>query len=567
MSTVNDYINALERIVVNDAVYSAIIKGPASGPSSIVVVDGQPIKTVARVISEVPSAEADRIAADASAALAAAKAVAASVDADAAQAAKASATLARDAAQAYAQVYDSVAVGRAAVADGAFFKVRPNGTDGLVRLTLYKRTSSTTQDLVDDWVGRNEQAPAAREAGGMFRFLWRSAPGAATRLLAYFDELTGAFVPTRFKAPAQSIDLAALTDAVTTRLLATNALGAAIAELPREVQSGLRWVLNGRIGMTLDEVKGLYPRRLTIPADAKLDDNPDATLAARLNAGGQMALSNLAFWGDSFMTVGAGGDPYPQQVATAMARTYNNGGIGGQTSPQIIARQGAKCARLTVSGNSIPASGPVSVTSISNLVLSTPSTTSATRTLVGALAGIPGTLTCVESASGDSSDTYTFTRTNAGSAVFCAPDTPFVPDTQYRSWTSIIGIGRNNVGDLTGILADTAAAVSCLTHDHYLIVGVTNGSTEASGSAGYNNVVALNRALAEIYGDRFIDIRGYLINRGLADAGLTPTSQDNTDLASDIVPTSLRSDTLHLNAVANPLIKNLVVNRLNYKGF
>ena len=45
-------------------------------------------------------------------------------------------------------VYETIALGRAAVADGEFFWVRPGGSDGLDTPTLYRRDSAATQTLV-----------------------------------------------------------------------------------------------------------------------------------------------------------------------------------------------------------------------------------------------------------------------------------------------------------------------------------------------------------------------------------------------------------------------------------
>lgn len=145
MSTVNDYINALERILTNDAAFTAIIKGPASGPASIVVVDGVPIKTVARVISEVPSAEADRVAADAAAALASAQAATAAVSATVAQTARTGAESARDAALIQAGVYVDEPTGRTAVADGQTFKVQGSGD---VAAYEYRRVNAGASTLI-----------------------------------------------------------------------------------------------------------------------------------------------------------------------------------------------------------------------------------------------------------------------------------------------------------------------------------------------------------------------------------------------------------------------------------
>lgn len=47
-----------------------------------------------------------------------------------------------------ARFYDTIALGRAAVADGVTFGVRAGASDGLARPTIYRRDSSTTQTLV-----------------------------------------------------------------------------------------------------------------------------------------------------------------------------------------------------------------------------------------------------------------------------------------------------------------------------------------------------------------------------------------------------------------------------------
>lgn len=77
--------------------------------------------------------------------------------------ARLSSETARDEAQAAAlaaaisgQAYASIAEGRAAVLDGKPFTVRPNATDGLRRVTLFLRTSSSAQIFVADTISGNE---------------------------------------------------------------------------------------------------------------------------------------------------------------------------------------------------------------------------------------------------------------------------------------------------------------------------------------------------------------------------------------------------------------------------
>ncbi|WP_420465627.1 hypothetical protein [Panacagrimonas sp.] len=63
----------------------------------------------------------------------------------AAEAAAAEAASYADAAQVSAEIYDTIALGRAAVADGEYFKVIPDGDDMLDALTLFRRDSDSTQ--------------------------------------------------------------------------------------------------------------------------------------------------------------------------------------------------------------------------------------------------------------------------------------------------------------------------------------------------------------------------------------------------------------------------------------
>jgi len=247
------------------------------------------------------------------------------------------------------------------------------------------------------------------------------------------------------------------------------------------------------------------------------------------------------------------------------ARTTFDGGIGGQITTQIIARQGSEPALVTVTSNQIPASGSVAVTGISTRLLSTPATTTVTRKIDGSLGGIPGTLTCVESAAGDSSDAYTFTRKTAGIATTISPDTPFVIDTAgHDSWVNVIWMGRNNSYKPDEVKTDIAKAVAFLKTNpkQFVVLGITNAASEPVGSSQYTTITKLNQDLAATYPNNFIDIRAYLVSQ------YDPTNaQDITDHANDVVPTSLRRDPLHLNAKGDQVVAKKVAEFIQAKGW
>lgn len=275
--------------------------------------------------------------------------------------------------------------------------------------------------------------------------------------------------------------------------------------------------------------------------------------------------SRIVCWGDS-MTAGAGGSgtTYPGVLASLLpGKTVSNLGIGGQTSTQIAARQGGVPIKVTIDGNLIPASGGVAVTAKSVNTLY--NSGSYGGSFAGKLAGVAGTI------SSDASGSWTFTRNAAGSAVDCPPDTEIIPDTAttYESDTVIIWSGRNNFSNPTTVKNDVIAMIDRLKplNKRVLVLSICNGTGETSGTSAYRNLTAANAELARHFGDQFVDVRRYLIDFGLAEAGITPTSQDTADIAGDTIPVSLRADAVHLLGPGYTVIANLIARVLRAKGW
>lgn len=118
-----------------------------------------------------------------------------------------------------------------------------------------------------------------------------------------------------------------------------------------------------------------------------------------------------------------------------------------------------------------------------------------------------------------------------------------VADTGNYGRSVIIWAGRNNYVDATTVKADIATMVSTIGHSRYLVVSILNGEYggEYKGLMYYNMIVQLNADLKAIYGSRYVELREYLVS--LHDN----SAQDLIDFGHDIVPTSLRSDPIHLN--------------------
>lgn len=119
-------------------------------------------------------------------------------------------------------------------------------------------------------------------------------------------------------------------------------------------------------------------------------------------------------------------------------------------------------------------------------------------------------------------------------------------DSNYQNGTLLIWSGRNNYNNSAQVQADIAAMV--VTHNaaggnnRDVVLSVINGeyATEHSGQAGYNQIAALDAALATTYSARFIDVRGVLV------AAYNPANtMDVADHAADVPPYTLRANNLN----------------------
>jgi lysophospholipase L1-like esterase len=261
----------------------------------------------------------------------------------------------------------------------------------------------------------------------------------------------------------------------------------------------------------------------------------------------------IAAWGDSWTSgIGAAtGNSYPDQLAALTGRIVFNGGVSGQTSDQIVARQGGAPALLTLPDDSMPGSGAVTVQDQSTF----PVSTEGPGPITGTLQGIHGAL------SYDGS--LVFQRDAAGSAVAVPAQSPFIPDTFGREGQiNVFWIGGNNFYEPEVVKSDIAGAVAFLTTGRFVVLGVLNGGSVPIGTYSYDLITQLNADLADIYPDNFIDIRRILIER--YDPGLPQDVQDHDD---DVPPTSLRNDDQHPNDAGYAVVAQAVAAFIEQEGW
>lgn len=269
----------------------------------------------------------------------------------------------------------------------------------------------------------------------------------------------------------------------------------------------------------------------------------------------------IVCWGDS-LTYGQGGEgvTYPSVLAEELGMETINYGIQGETIRQIAIRAGL--LMMTTDTFTIPAD--TSRTAV-QLRLDGEDPTMMRLGDCGinpcCIGGVEGTLS-YDAADGN----YYFARNQAGTAVQVGEGTAvetFASQDKRPSDIVILFAGTNLPPDkdTVGELIDMEQRMlDYLGSDRYLVIGLTSLELVP-------DVVSINESLAEVFGEHFLDIRAYLLENGLADAGMAPTAQDQEDLAAGEIPSSLRVDVVHGNASFYRIIGEQAANKLADLGY
>ncbi len=270
-------------------------------------------------------------------------------------------------------------------------------------------------------------------------------------------------------------------------------------------------------------------------------------------SGGYPGGAAIIAWGDSW-TSGVGaveGMSFPDQLQALTGRPVFNGGVSGQTSDQIAARQGGAPALLTLPGDTLPGSGRVVIQDQSSF----PVSAEGPAWITGTLYGIHGTLSF--------NGALIFQSDESGAPFTVPPASPFNPDTfGSRSEINVFWMGSNNFYDRAGVQADVALSVAFLSTRKFIVLGLLNAGSEPSGSQSYQEITQLNADFAAAYPNNFIDMRRILVD------SYDPSSpQDVQDHSNDVPPSTLRNDDQHPNEAGYAVIARTVARFIGTKGW
>lgn len=289
-----------------------------------------------------------------------------------------------------------------------------------------------------------------------------------------------------------------------------------------------------------------------------------------------LELTTIDCWGDSMTEGGSAGKSYPQLLGELLGNrfTVNNYGKSSQASGEIAFRFGSNDVWIKLQGNEIPAT--TDAVTVEEIYCSTGAKFS--RRNFGNFAaggyvncnlqGVPGQLNVLVGVG------KTFKRNTAGDVVSVPGLCKIFNDENFSSENMcIFWAGKNDTAmadtyTVNGTVDNIYGMTRKMQHNQFIVLPVFKSLTETRGTTGYNNITAINNKLATLYPSNFLDIQAMLIEHGLEDAGITPTSADETAIANDTMPPSLMaSDGVHPNEEAREVYVVYIKDFMHQKGW
>ncbi len=258
-------------------------------------------------------------------------------------------------------------------------------------------------------------------------------------------------------------------------------------------------------------------------------------------------------------------------------------GISGQTPGAIAARWGAAPIYVTLTNNTLLASTPVVLTGISDTVID-----GAVHYVIHGRVGPNGPYARMYRNGNEGASTpHVLVQDPGGVDTPIPPGTQFIPDGACYGPTTggsdgtiipyaknqifIPRLGRNSYTDPVNtirMINATLATLTPLTKQFIVPLIIPGGAfagngnvAETFGTAARTTLEATNAALKAAYPDNWVDFMPTFWANG------NGSTQDNSDIASGLIPTSLRQDWLHPNAAGRALEAQVLQAFIASKGW
>ena len=188
--------------------------------------------------------------------------------------------------------------------------------------------------------------------------------------------------------------------------------------------------------------------------------------------------------------------------------------------------------------------------------------------------GVEGTLSLTSSGDYWGGTTYYFTRTQPGAEVYIPSGTVITTAAtdMYKDYIHVVCIGTYGGYSTPEELVQytkTLLARQTKNSERFIVLGLCSDGSGYWNMNSSNNLDRIDSAMMQAFGNRYINVRKYLVEDGLSDAGITPTKEDENNITYGIVPESFRSTAknVELNGKAYTLIGKLVYERMESLGY
>ncbi|MBR1547193.1 MAG: hypothetical protein IJ637_00500 [Prevotella sp.] len=134
-----------------------------------------------------------------------------------------------------------------------------------------------------------------------------------------------------------------------------------------------------------------------------------------------------------------------------------------------------------------------------------------------------------------------------------------------NKYANVFFIGQNGgFEDIADLIKQLKAMISYSKSERYIVISFHKPNKTINSIA---RMMEMEDSLQQTFSKHYINLRGYLVKSGLADGELTPSQEDKDSIAKGQVPPQLLTDGTHFTPVGYKLIATLVYNKMKELGY
>lgn len=132
-------------------------------------------------------------------------------------------------------------------------------------------------------------------------------------------------------------------------------------------------------------------------------------------------------------------------------------------------------------------------------------------------------------------------------------------------YANVFFIGQNEgFEDTADLIKQLKAMISYSKSSRYIVISFHKPNNPINS---IGRMKEMEDSLQQAFGKNYINLREYMVKNGLSDGGLTPTKEDNDSIANGQVPPQLMTDGIHFTTVGYKEIATLVFNKMKELGY